>query len=99
MTLLEDVNIFIEGMSYDRYIDAEDVAEEISASVEEEDIPLGDMRWGQIKGAVLCRGLNGQFEYVMITQYVYSGDSDGPNDAEAYAVTPIHIQRTEWERA
>ena len=97
MTLLEDVNIFIEGMSYDRYIDAEDVAEEISASVEEEDIPLGDMRWGQIKGAVLCRGLNGQFEYVMITQYVYSGDSDGPSDASAHGVTPIHIQRIEWE--
>src|ERR1035437_6212455 len=99
MTLLEDVNRVIESVGYDDYVDVEDVAIIVGATVEEDRIHLGERRWGSNVGAVLCRGLNGQFEYVMITTYVYNGDSDGPNDAEAYAVTPIHIQRTEWERA
>jgi len=98
MTLLEDVKKELKGLDYEGYVDPYEIAEEIGAAVEDENIWLGDMRWGQTKGAVLGRGLNGQFEYVMITWYSYSGDSDGPHDAEATEVTPIHISSTEWKK-
>ena len=98
MTLLEDVNRVIESVGYDDYVDVEDVAIIVGATVEEDRIHLGERRWGSNVGAVLCRGLNGQFEYVMITTYIYSGDSDGPNDAEAKEVKPRHITSTVWDK-
>ena len=96
-TLIDDVLGALKSIDYEDYVDTEGIAEDLGASIEEDGIHLGDMRWGHIEGAVLCRGLNGQFEYVMVSQYVYSGDSDGPNDAYAHEVTPVHIDRIEWQ--
>lgn len=98
MTLLEDVLESIKTVDQYRY-DIKDITDATGAAVEERGIYLDTMRWGDIMGIVLARyNHTGSptFEYVMVTEYVYSGDSDGDLELDAYAVVPETVRKIVW---
>jgi len=104
MTLLYDVETYIERLGEnDDYFDPDDAAEDLGAAVEERNIFLGSVRWGHLEGTVFCRRespgwpIAPKFEYVMVTEYCYSGDSDGDLELSASAVTPRTETTVVWD--
>lgn len=79
------------GSHYDLY-DATVVAEELGAVVEDDNLWLGDMRWGSIQGYVIGRS----DEYVRVTYYSYSGDSDGDPEWKIKSVQKKPVTKYEW---
>lgn len=99
MTLLEDIERAIASEA-DYYFDADDAADVTGSTVEESGIFLDHARWGNIMGTVFARyngSVSGVFEYVMVSEYVYSGDSDGDMELTASVVYPHKVTTTSWE--
>ena len=92
MTLLEDINTYILTAPTD-YFDENHLATAVSAKLADSDIHLGETRWGNLFGAVFQR----RDSYVMVTEYRYSGDSEGDVELQAKSVEPREVTTTVWD--
>jgi hypothetical protein len=106
MTLLEDVEKYVELLNVEvNYFDPSELAEETKSTVEEVNIFLDTVRWGHLEGTVFSRSVRTTpdyrpvWEYVMVTEYVYSGDSDGDMELTASVVYPHEVTTIEWRGA
>jgi hypothetical protein len=94
MTFLDDVEIALRGQEESRYVipDSDEIAEDTKSELVEDNIWMGDRRWGIDKAFVLKR----DDEYVMVTYYDTAGDSEGEFDASAQRVIAKEVVKYEW---
>ena len=78
-SLKEDLEQYVAGLRYDEQPSVDTIPEDVEYV---DDVHLGDRRWGSDQLLVVRRG----DETSGIHYYSYSGDSDGPSDAEVVDV-------------